>query len=241
MGDSGEKTINSAGISEKSTDFFDADNSGTNTVAGENLYYLSLDGDSGAMYMLDLPENTTIFGVPEIHTRLSTEDVDKDGLMITAVLVDFIDGETQFPAYVSTPELEGNIPVISTEDYKIGGGADDGFLIQPVQMQTAAKAITYGWTELNNPGCGFDSKDYVLQPDPLESGKFYDYTFYMQPTVYTLAPGHHLALVLTTWDPYRAFLDEEYELNPDRDARYSFYTYGYTVDNTSLTASIPVK
>ena len=81
----------------------------------------------------------------------------------------------------------------------------------------------------------------MFQPDGLEAGTFYDYTFYMLPTVYKLAPGHQLALVLTTWDPYRAFLDEEYELNPDRDARYSFYTYGYTIDNTSMKVRIPVK
>ena len=92
-----------------------------------------------------------------------------------------------------------------------------------------------------NPGCGYDASEYVYQKDGLEAGRYYDYTFYMLPTVYTVAPGHHLALVLTSWDPYRAFLDEDYQLDPDRDPSYSFFTYAFTVDNTSLGARIPVK
>ena len=51
-------------------------------------------------------------------------------------------------------------------------------------------------------------------------------------------PGHHLHLVLTTWDPYRAFLDESFEnLNFDRTIEYE---YSYVIDNTSLQVLMPV-
>jgi X-Pro dipeptidyl-peptidase len=173
--------------------------------------------------------------------KLSTEDVNKDGLMLTAVLVDYVDDKTEFPAYVSLSGLEGGIPVEAVDYYEIGGEHEDGKLAQPLQYPTLAKIVSYGWTDLNNPGCGYDASEYVYQKDGLEAGRYYDYTFYMLPTVYTVAPGHHLALVLTSWDPYRAFLDEDYQLDPDRDPSYSFFTYAFTVDNTSLGARIPVK
>ena len=238
-----EKTITSAGIAEYSAAYLNEYGAfmSDEEPSGENYYYLTLDDQSGAFYLLDLPENTTIYGAPEIHAKLSTEDVDKDGLMITAVLVDSVDENTEFPAFVSTPSLEGRIPVESVDYYETGGGAEEGFLVKARQIPTKAKVITYAWTDLDNPGCGEASSEYVYQEEPREAGKFYDYTFYMLPTVYTLAPGHHLELVLTTWDPYRVFLDEEYELNPGRDPRYSFYTYGYTIDNNALKARIPVR
>ena len=63
----------------------------------------------------------------------------------------------------------------------------------------------------------------------------------MLPTAYTVQPGHHLELILTTWDPYRAFLDESFEnLNMDKDAEAIDYDYSYIVDNQSIRVRIPV-
>lgn len=62
--------------------------------------------------------------------------------------------------------------------------------------------------------------------------KYYDYTFYMQPTVYTVQKGHRLKLILMTWDPYRAFLDEDFLLNTEEPGQVSKYDYSYTIDNT---------
>ena len=66
-------------------------------------------------------------------------------------------------------------------------------------------------------------------------------TFYMLPTVYTVAPGHHLTLVLTTWDPYRAFLDESFaELDTDKDSEEIDYDYSYVIDNEAIQVKMPV-
>ena len=63
----------------------------------------------------------------------------------------------------------------------------------------------------------------------------------MLPTVYTVAPGHHLTLVLTTWDPYRAFLDESFaELDTDKDSEEIDYDYSYVIDNEAIQVKMPV-
>ena len=113
-------------------------------------------------------------------------------------------------------------------------------IVEYVQDSTAAKVITYGWTDLTNPGCGYDSSEYTTTT-LLTAGEFYDYTIYMLPTAYTVQPGHHLKLILTTWDPYRAFLDESFEkLDLDKDAEEIDYDYSYIVDNQAVHVRMPV-
>ena len=56
-----------------------------------------------------------------------------------------------------------------------------------------------------------------------------------------MAPGHTLQLILTTWDPYRAFLDESFtDLDLDKDSDLVNYDYSYTVDNTAIRVMMPV-
>ena len=52
---------------------------------------MELDPAHIAVYPIELPENTTVCGVPEIHVRLSNENVDYEGLMVSAVLIDQAD------------------------------------------------------------------------------------------------------------------------------------------------------
>ena len=239
-GKGGQSAISSADIAEFAAEVMSQEDE-NGLVGDDQTYYISLDGDMAAQYELAVPEGATLFGVPEVHARLATEDVDKDGLMITAVLVDTADNGAEFDAFVSSMSLNDVIPVEGSETYEIGGGAPQGASFAFMQTPTKAKVVSYGWTDLLNPGCGEDSREYVLQTDAMDAGAYHDYAFYMIPTVYTLQPGHKLTLVLTTWDPYRAFLDEDYEVDPSRDARYSFYTYGYTVDDDSLEVRLPLS
>ena len=62
----------------------------------------------------------------------------------------------------------------------------------------------------------------------------------MMPVVYTVAPGHHLELRLMTWDPFRVFLDERFDLDASLDSMLATYDYTYTVDNASLQVLLPV-
>ena len=55
------------------------------------------------------------------------------------------------------------------------------------------------------------------------------------------APGHKLKLILTTWDPYRVFLDEGFNLDMSLTERIEKYSYGFISGNTALEVRLPVK
>ena len=206
---------------------------------GMEHYYASLDEPLGALYEVELPEGETIYGVPEIHVKMKTDTTDKDGLMVTAVLIDIADEGKPFKAYMVKDRLGNTLPVKTYDSYDAGGGLGEKDLIRYVQSSTASKCITFGWTDLCNPGKGYSSSEYTASED-LAADQFYDYTFYMLPTAYTLAPGHHLLLMLTSWDPYRAFLDEDFKVDPEMSAYMSDYQYAFTIDNNSLKAMLPL-
>ena len=206
---------------------------------GMEHYYASLDKPLGALYEVELPEGETIYGVPEIHVKMKTDTTDKDGLMVTAVLIDIADEGKPFKAYMVKDRLNNTLPVKTYDSYDLGGGLGEKDLTRYVQSSTTSKCITFGWTDLCNPGKGYSSSEYTVSED-LAADQFYDYTFYMLPTAYTLAPGHHLLLLLTSWDPYRAFLDEDFQVDPEMSAYMSDYQYAFTIDNNSLKAMLPL-
>lgn len=209
-------------------------------VEGQDTFYLDLDDRLAAKYVIDLPEGTDICGVPEIHLHLSSEIQEYEGLMITAVLADTADDGEPFDAYMLKDVMGRRLPVRTIGEYEGASAWKSNLIVEYVQDSTAAKVISYGWTDLTNPGCGYDSSEYTTT-SLLTAGEFYDYTIYMLPTVYTVRPGHHLKLILTTWDPYRAFLDESFEkLDMDKDAEEIDYDYSYIVDNPAIRVRIPV-
>ena len=97
------------------------------------------------------------------------------------------------------------------------------------------------WTDLQNPGCGKDSSEYVYQGPGLISGAEQEYTFCFLPMVYTVAEGHHLELILTTWDPYRVQLDAWFNLDGTLDTYLDAdaSTYHMTINNESLELVLP--
>ena len=232
-------TVTTEGLAEYSVQFLNGENPELVGLKGQELYYATLDAPFAGIYAIDIPEGTTIIGVPEVHVRMSTDVTDKDGLMITAVLVDYQEDGTPFKAFMVKDRLQSTLPVKTVGSYEMGGGLDEGDILQFVQSSTPCKCVTFGWTDLCNPGLGYDSSEYTTSTD-LEAGKLYDYTFYMLPTAYTVAPGHRLQLVLTAWDPYRAFLDEDYSLDPTMPTEYSEFNYSFVIDNTSMQVLMPV-
>jgi len=59
--------------------------------------------------------------------------------------------------------------------------------------------------------------------------------------VKTLVPGHHLSLVLTTWDPYQAFLDESFEAyDLEKTSEAIDYDYSYIIDNNAIRVRMPL-
>ena len=231
--------ISTEGLAEYAYQFTSGENEGLAGQKGMEYYYATLDRPLGALYEIDVPEGTTICGVPEIHVKMKTDVTDKDGLMVTAVLIDIADEGEPFHAFMVKDRLNNTLPRKTFDTYDLGGGYGAKPLKCYVQSRTTSKCVTFGWTDLCNPGKGYSSSEYTESED-LQAGQLYDYTFYMLPTAYTVAPGHHLMLMLTSWDPYRAFLDEDFSIDPEMSSSMSDYQYAFTVDNSSLRAMIPL-
>lgn len=168
-------------------------------------FFMNLSEENAAVYDIRIPDGATISGVPEIHLKLSANTKDMDAMMITAVLVDTAKNGEYFKAYLTKDKLQNVLPTKTIDQLDVGSGISPIKLKEYVPSTTTAKCFTLGWTDLTNPGCGPDHAEYT-ETVKLESGKYYDYTIYMQPTVYTLDKGHQLKLVLLTWDPFRRII-----------------------------------
>ena len=232
--------ITSAGLNDIASKYILESNPDLNGMEHKDEYFMALDDAHVAVYPIELPENTTLCGVPEVHVRLSNENYDYNGLMISAALIDRPDDGKPFPAYMVKSRLGDTLPL------KVVGTFDDDFdtfgrALEYVQDYTKCKAISYGYTDLADPGRGYDIAEYTGPSDRVP-GEFYDYTFYMIPTCYTVQPGHTLYLYLTTWDPYCAYLDRDFvSLNLDKPTDEIQIDYSYTVDNASIKVMVPVK
>ena len=231
--------VTTQGLAAYAVQYLNGENPDLKGLKGQEIYYATLDAPYAGTYTIDIPEGTTIIGVPEIHVKLSTDVTDLDGLMLTAVLVDYREDGAPFKAYMIKDRLGSTLPVKTIGTYENGGGLAEGDIDEFVQSSTYSKCISFGWTDLCNPGLGYDSSEYTSSAD-LEAGKFYDYTFYMLPTAYTIEPGHVLQLIITAWDPYRAFLDEDFLVDPSLPTEYSNFNYSFNIDNTSLQVLVPV-
>ena len=126
----------------------------------------------------------------------------------------------------------------------IGGGVTNYDLIELTQSQVDYKVIARGWMDLANPNAGYDSAS-AARTDMvgLGDGTYYDYTLYLQPTVYTVEEGHHLALVIFPYDPGQASYDETYSITIDTTASYAeipangTYTVTYSAQEGGSVAS----
>ncbi len=234
-----ESVVTSSGLAKFTTQYEDGFGADLGQSNYQDDFYMSLSRKNASYYWVDIPENTKFQGTPEVHVRLKTEDTQWDGLMISAILIDTVDANETFDAYMVKDELHKTLPKKVVGKYDLGGGAGLRKLIEYVPTKTDGKCISFGWTDLCNPGKGNDSTEYVYQED-IEENQYYDYTFYMLPTSYTIQEGHHMLLVLTTWDPYRAFLDESFQIDLEDAPDISEYDYSYTVDNTSIDVRVPV-
>lgn len=215
----------------------DADEFGNSTI--RDNYYLGLPESACAVYEFDVPDDYTFCGVPEVQLRLSTRNADMDGMVISALLIDTIDGQTPFKAYMTKERIRDKVPKHTLGVTETGGGLARTRVLEMVKSNTTAKLITFGHGDLANYGGGYDGKDYTLKTEPMKAGAYYDYTIYLQPTSYTFQSGHKAVLVITGWDPYRAFLDEAYGIGAVTDSTLSSDHYAFNIDNAAFQLRFP--
>ena len=236
--DNGIAKIDTTMIASFSDEYMNSTDDFTRPLTRDS-FYLSMPEDTARVYDCDLKEDKTIYGVPEVHLKLSTEDTSLEGLMVSALLIDTIDDETPFKAYMTKEQLGDILPSRTVDTVDAGEGLDYIGVKEFVQSNTTSKLITFGYTDLQNYGGGYDANEYRAPEKDTEPGKYYDYTIYLQPTVYTLQPGHKLELVITGWDPYKSPLDEDYYNNEIDDPSQSKFTYSFTIDEKALRFMVP--
>ena len=174
-----------------------------------------------------------MYGVPEVHLRMSTPDADKDALMVTAALIDTIDVETEFKAYLTKERLQDCVPRKTIGEVETGPRLARTKVKRLVKSNATAKLITLGYTDLQNYGGGYEGRDYTRHEDLMAAGEYYDYTIYLQPTVYTFEPGHRAILVITGWDPYIENYSEAADTLKPR-------SYSFDIDNAALEFRFPL-
>lgn len=205
-------------------------------------YYL--EQDEKYIKVFDLkPQNDepfTFIGSPEVHLKLKPSDTEKDNMMVSAVLLDTDENDEVFKAFITGNTLYDGLPVKTGEPYEFGGGHEEGYIKEYIQSPTDVKAVSYGWTNLLTPDRGKSASEYK-EKSKLEEDKYYDYNIFLQPTVYTLRPGHTLKLAVLAQDPQKVLADED-----DKDATpyyiddYEDPEYSFTIDDASLDVRLNV-
>ena len=207
----------------------------------KEVFYTGMEEPYAAVYPLDVPAGTTIFGAPEVHVKLLANDPEQERLMVTAVLLDTVEEGNVFKAYLTRSRINDLLPVKTIGTYDPGGGLAPRNITEFVPSSTDVRIFAYGWTDLHNPGSGCDASEYT-EDSELDAGRFYDYTICLSQNAYTVAEGHTLKLMLIAEDPYRTKTDDTqsktkyYSASETPDREYSF-----TVDNDSIEVIFPVK
>ena len=186
---------------------------------------------SSAMYTMDVTQDTTIKGSVAVNFSASTLNgegekalADRDGLMVSAMLVDIAPEGTTFPACNTSGAYVPKTTLAEGGAWQ-GGGLENLDLVKLNTTDVSYKIITRGWMDLCNPDAGYDSAS-AANGISLVEGQAYDYTLYLQPNLYEVPAGHTLALVLYAYEPGMASYDQNYTI---------------TVDNASVAAAIPVS
>ena len=199
---------------------------------------------NSVMYTQAVDTPLTVKGSVAVNFSALTENLaedgtpigERDGLMVSAMLVDIApEGET-FPAFNTSGSYVPKATALQDGAW-MGGGLKNFNKTLLLPSSVSYKVISRGWMDLCNPEADFDS--HTASKKVTLGSQSYDYTLYLQPTVYEVEAGHTLALVIYAHEPgmtsYYSY-DKDWNLvvNPN------FQNYQITVDNTSVSASIPV-
>ena len=186
---------------------------------------------NSVMYTQAVDTPLTVKGSVAVHFSALTQNYgeggtpigQRDALMVSAMLVDIApEGET-FPAFNTQGSYVPKTTLAEGGAW-MGGGLRNYDLKELNTSDVSYKIVSRGWMDLCNPGAGFDSHTADTRV-ALDGETYQNYTLCLQPTVYEVEAGHTLALVIYAYEPGMASYAQNYQI---------------TVNNTSVSASIPV-
>ena len=198
--------------------------------------------------------SVTLLGMPKITVDINTEVVERERLMVTAVLMDVADDESYFAMFKNYGNPTNQVKSREVEE---GEFEADGYLYTVKEFikeydnaNNKHKCISYGWIDLDNPVSGEASEisaSYATGAER-EKDKFYTYTINMLPTAYTVAPNHHLELLIMPWDPLKIFangstynIKTEYNVGGyDDEELDKILNYSFTIDTDRTKIDLPL-
>ncbi len=211
-----------------------------------NDTYYDVDNDNAAVFDLgDVTENQIIRGIPRLDIKLKTSDINRDNLQVTAVLLDT--NSESFQAY-GTNKFETTYKINKDYRFNIMPGVP-GTYLEFAPSKTKTKVISTCTFDLYNPGDAPLSG--ALPRTELEENVSYRYQVNFEPTIYEVAKGHRLKLVLMTFDPgamakageYGRQADYPYADKEDMSPFMKWSTtepYSYSIDMTDgATLNLP--
>lgn len=225
-----------------------------NTPIGQKMdveeFYANIPVQYSTKYVIPFKnennEQVTLLGVPKVNLDINTPAVERDRLMVTAVLIDVADDESEFDLFKIYNNPGDGVKTQLNGTYVVD---DFEYAKQElVKEKGTHKCISYGWIDLDNPVCGNDSEisDYYAAGTTRDKDKYYSYTINMLPVAYTVAPNHHLELAILPWDPFKIYASQsnygikiEYqggEYNDDELCNYSF-----TIDTDKTEIVLPLE
>ena len=180
------------------------------------------------VWTVSVPGGLTINGPVRVNLRVKSDASNANNYprKMSAILVDQCD--TAFNAY----NLNGKkLPYSNTGEVSV---QVEGFLNYNIVNWTPTKVnrkvIAIGMMDLGNPEAGYDPRSAVTRSTPVQKGVWYDYSLYLQPNFYTVAPGHTLELYIVPFC-------EGAKVGTSASSATS---YNFTVDHANSSAVIPV-
>ncbi|MBQ6570475.1 MAG: hypothetical protein IJL87_09520, partial [Clostridia bacterium] len=208
------------------------------------------DGKSASdrvVWTMDAEKDITINGSVEVHVRAKTDDVNKNVLMIGAVLVDT--AEQEFPCFDTGSIGVLEQKVVAEKGVVMAENGEAYDLVEWEQRNCNKMIVSYGTMDLRNPEAGYEPATAIKRAEPIKAGEWYDYTIYLQPNYYTVAAGHRLELYIvpfcgfsSDYAAYDSCTAEELAmmgLNPKAMVPFT-KDYSFTVDNSSSFGLLPV-
>ncbi len=179
-----------------------------------------------------------IRGRGEVQLRIALADASAKEQMLSALLVDESAGN--FDAFVYTPG-QFRLPnlVVRRDGAEKGEGTEPYDLVEWGMTSVRKKLITQGHLDLRDPQAGLSPESAMQGGEKPESGVFRDYVLYLEPTCYTVAPGHQLRLYLTGYQgnalDVAAAMAAKRGLPGERD----FSIYSFTIDRAESRLILP--
>jgi X-Pro dipeptidyl-peptidase len=148
----------------------------------------------GTEYTIPVSADMLLKGTAEVHIRAKTAaPAGSDNVIMETDLYD--EADTPFGAYIAS--VGGNMYVPVTTLMKdgawMGGGLDNYDSVSLQQTSVTTAQIKSGQIDLYNPTAGYDAASASVRTE-LQPDTWYDYTVYIDPTVYTVKAGHRIRL-----------------------------------------------